>query len=506
MTNNISQVKFNKVNCEGNIMPSKNDSEKKQNQPAILQKETNLSFGNVLPGSIVTKASDIKMYYQLYLALDGADRKNIEKIKNEGKLNSRISNDGSSTLENLNKILKEPRADGLQNKQVLKEVLQNLANPYIMHQKFGKVPDFMVGKIIFNEKMAGLTKGLWLDPSIAPHFKQTKYTGPLSVLKPEDLNVETSATCVATSIEFNLAMRKPAEYARYAAGLTSPKMEVKSKIRLSDISPNLMDALYILNYFQTEYTPIDWETVEVTVKPDKNALLRAQVQSDYRQTDYKKSRFDDFGEQPPENYKIPPSRSSVDSLMQSAFMQLGSQNTYNSLNDMRAGENCSDPKGLIEFEKTYVETVVEDDEGGITSMTYQDVDDNKKLVGFLQDYETTKKHLLDTLALNRNVIVGVTYIDKDKNILGGHEMTVIGSRTDANGELYFITNDTDDDFVGTSEYKAKDFIPTIHHAGIPNKVLNQPPEPEAGYVLLNELDSLKKQNQLEAQKKFQSGK
>ena len=507
MPNNISNIQFSKVNYEGSIKPSKNDSGNNQNQNTqTTSKESNLHFGNILPTSLVTKTSDMKMYYQMYLALDGKDRKNLEKIKSEGKLNSRLSNDGSSTLENLYKIYKEPRADGLENKKVLSEVLQNLTNPYIIHQKFGKVPDFMTGKLIFNEKMNSLTKGLWLDPSVAPHYKQAKYTGPISVLKPEDLNVETSATCVATSIEFNLAMRKPAEYVRYAAGLTSPKMEVKSKIKLTDISPNIMDALYILNYFQTEYKPVDWETVEVTVKPDSNALSRAQIQSKYRQMDYTQSRFDDLGETPPENYKIPPSRSSVDSLMQSAFMQLGSQNTYNSLNDMRAGEICSDPKGLIEFEKTYVETIVEDDDGGITSITYQNVDDNKKLQSYFFDYETTKKHLLETLALGRNVIVGITYVDNNKNILGGHEMTVIGSRTDANGELYFITNDTDDDFVGTSEYRAKDFIPTIHHAGIPNKVLNQPPEPEAGYVLLNELAELKKQNQLEAQKKLQAGK
>ena len=47
-------------------------------------------------------------------------------------------------------------------------------------------------------------------------------------------------------------------------------------------------------------------------------------------------------------------RSSIDVLMQSAFMQLGSQGTYNSLTDKRLGFlTSSDNTGLIEFEKTF---------------------------------------------------------------------------------------------------------------------------------------------------------
>ena len=48
-------------------------------------------------------------------------------------------------------------------------------------------------------------------------------------------------------------------------------------------------------------------------------------------------------------------RSCIDVLLQSSFMQLGSQGTYNSLTDKRYGSLSTNDTGLTEFEKTFTE-------------------------------------------------------------------------------------------------------------------------------------------------------
>ncbi len=61
--------------------------------------------------------------------------------------------------------------------------------------------------------------------------------------------------------------------------------------------------------------------------------------------------------------------------MQSTFMQLGSENTYNSLTDKKHSEFNQNDSGLTEFEKNFVETIVDYDTPKI-SMTYQITDEN----------------------------------------------------------------------------------------------------------------------------------
>ena len=88
-------------------------------------------------------------------------------------------------------------------------------------------------------------------------------------------------------------------------------------------------------------------------------------------------------------------RSPLDVLMQSTFMQVGSQQAYNSLTDKRAGKFNQNDKGLIEFEKTFTESVVEDKNK--MSVTYQTVDENARLVGYETDFKTMKKQITDAL-------------------------------------------------------------------------------------------------------------
>jgi len=466
-------------------------------------------------------------YKELESVLDSKSRKSLDNLLKTGKLLAKNSNDGTSTLQNLYKIYKEPRVQGLNNVKILAETLKTLENPFIITQKFGKIPDLQLNQILSQENRETLTNGIGLDNNLAPQFNNAQFTGPVSAITAQDINVVSSGTCVAASMEFNLADGKPAEYARYIAGLTSPELSVKSVVKYKDIASTMLEATDLLDKFGVENKKIDWDNVEVTLKPDRKAIVRARSESTYIQ---------------------PGTRSTIDTLMQSTFMQIGSANSYNSLNDIRTGGFNLDNKGLTEFEKNFTEALI-DNSGGKTSITYQMVDDNKFLQGYNCDFETTKKHLLDSLNSGSNVIIGITEFDhkiktndglqysvislnpasngqniykcvnesgqaidinsqnvnaETKEIIGGHEITVIGTRTEKNGDLVFVCNDTDDNYSGPVEINAKDLIPKIHHAGIPNKVLDLKDQPEIGYILLREFLDMKQQNSTQMQNPVQT--
>jgi hypothetical protein len=460
---------------------------------------------------------DKAVYKELSSVLDKKSRRSLDNLLKTGKLLAKDSNDGTSTLQNLYKIYKEPRVMGLDNKLILAETIKTIENPFIITQKFGKIPDLEVGKILAQENRGILTKGIGLNDKLSKQFNNPQYSGPISVLKAEDMDVVTSGTCVAASMEFNLAEGRPAEFARFVAGLTSPELAVKSTIKTSNVMPTMIATADLLNSFGVDHKIIDWDNIEVTLKPDRNAIVRARTESTYQHKE---------------------KRSTIDTLMQSTFMQIGSANSYNSLNDIRTGGFNLDNKGLTEFEKDFTEAMV-DNSGGKSSITFQNVDENKYLLGYNMDFATTKKYLLDSLKSGSNVIIGITEFDHkiktndgkqysvvalktDKNgqnlyqaadekgktynissanvtadtkeIIGGHEITVIGTKKDKNGNLLFICNDTDDSRSEAVEMPESYLLPRIHHAGIPNKLLNLEEQMDSGYYLLNEFSRMQNQN------------
>lgn len=389
-----------------------------------------------------TKAEN-KMYDELSKILTGKDKKNFDILYKTGRLSNRDSNDKSSTLENLYKIYKNPRVEGLNSRKILSETIERIANPFIINQKFGKIPENIGTNAVKNS-------------TNNPH----KYT-PKTL---NDLDVKNSACCVAASIEFSLADKKPAEFARYAEALSSKDMAVIQNIKLTNLNKDVLDAIYLLKLFNVKPIKADWKEATIKIEPDKDAIIRARVQS---------------------NQYNGMNRSSVDVLMQSAFMQLGSQGTYNSLTDKRLGFlTSSDNTGLIEFEKTFVESVVNND-GEKTSVVYQNFDNNSVLQGYFYPPEVVQNQLLNTLKQNKNIIIGITEVNAKKEMTGGHELTLVGYEV-RDGELYFICNDTDDDYVGKKMVKAKEIIPQIHHAGIPVANLPEQTEEDNGKKLLRE--------------------
>lgn len=378
-------------------------------------------------------------YSTINRLLSKPEKKNLELLLKTGKLLDSNSNDKSTTLDNLYKIITEPRATGLDTAVVLKETINTIANPFVITQKFGDIPKEYVPKILEISKNNSLPTNLIQRAMSIQNIKDS--------VNEQTINVEQSGACVSASIEFNLAKQMPAEFARFARELSSPKLSVEKIIRLDKLANTALDAIWLLNAFEVPYEANDFKTAKLILAPDKNAILRAQIQN---------------------SHKDPLERSLVDVLMQSTFMNVGSQQSYNSLTDVRAGKFNQNDKGLIEFEKTFTESIVEDKNK--ISVTYQTVDENAKLIGYETDFATVKKHILESLAMGENVIIGYVQTDENNIIINGHEITIIGTKQDKNGKLIFICNDTDDNYPKQIEYHEDYLIPKIHHAGLPQEI------------------------------------
>jgi len=386
----------------------------------------NTSFRTTLSGQ-----EETTKYNTLTQMLDKKEKKTLELALKSGVLLNNASNDKSTVLDNLYNIATKPRAEGLNNKTILTDTINSVTNPYTITQKFGDIPKEYRQEVI--SELTGNSQNL-IERKKAENQLDNLYSG----------------CCVAASEQFSLATKQPAEYVRMVEGISSPSKAVEKKIKLSSLSQNTGDAIWLLNAFEIPYTATNYETATLKLAPDKNAYTRAKIQQDYRD---------------------PLERSSVDVLMQSTFMNVGSQQTYNSLNDKRAGKFSSDDSGLIDYEKTFLETVVEDK--NITSVTYQNIDENQVLQGYTADFDTIKNQLLKTIDKGHNIIIGYTVTNHKNEIVGAHEITITDYKKDNKGQLMFICNDTDDDVSEPVVYPASYLIPKIHHAGIPEDIANE---------------------------------
>ena len=393
---------------------------------------SNTSFMASIPVSNLrtelTTNTEKQKYSQLLQVVDKDTRKNLDILLKTGVLLNSDSNDKSTTLDNLYKIASNPRVEGLSTAVILKDTISTITNPHVITQQFGNIP--------------------------ASYQTQVK-----SLAGGNDYNVEHSGTCVASSVEYNLASRHPAEFVRFAEGLSSKSMSVNKTIKFNNLADNLLDAVWLLNAFEIPFKADNYEEAHLTFAPDKNAIIRAHIQTVDRD-------------------KL--ERSPLDVLMQSTFMQVGSQQSYDSLTDTRAGKFNQNPKGLIEFEKTFTESVVEDKNK--ISVSYQKIDDNGRLVGYETDFGTMKKQITDTLNMGENVIIGYTYVDETNTVVGGHEITIKDAKMDKNGKLIFVCHDTDDSLSKPVEYSEDYLLPKIHHAALPQEIIGKDMNLEENWV------------------------
>ena len=409
------------------------------------------SFGqasNVQLKTSLTTEEEQKKFAEITKSLSSSNRNKLNVLLKNGRLLNCESNDKSSTLDNLYKIISQKRANGLDSKGILNDVVVALDNPYTITQKFGDVPTPVANEIL-NNQYRYATREAAPSSNLLETFKQSGALPKLQPITRQSLNV-VSSSCVAASIQFNLAHKNPAEYARIAEGLSSQNTSVTKNIKLTNIAPGDVDAMWLLKEFKVPHKQLDWENVEVRMAPDKNAIVRAQIQS---QPSYR-----DSGE-----------RSPVDVLMQSTFMNIGSQHTYTALTDIRTGLLNPDDRGLTEFEKNLAEVLAEGK--GKLSVRYQILDDTGKIIGYECPQSNTLKHIKDALNMGENVIVGYTHTDSENRVINGHEITIVGVEKDKRGKEVFVCNDTDDFKDAPVKYDVQYLLPKIHHAGLPQAVL-----------------------------------
>ena len=378
----------------------------------------------------LTNKEEKKKYNEVCSKLDRNTKKVINTLLKNGVLLNNNSDDRSTVLDNLHKIATEQRAQGLSNNGILRDTIATIAYPFLITQQFGDIPS--------NYRQ------------IAIQANNTLKNNTHDIRQSSDnIDVEHSGTCVAASTEFKLAKQMPAEFARLAQELSSPKLSATKRIKLENLADNTLNGVWLLNAFELPFKlNNNYNDAELKFAPDKNAIIRAQIQT----TD-----------------KDPEERTPLDVLMQSTFMQIGSQQSYNTLTDKRAGKFNQNDKGLIEFEKTFTESVVFDK--NILSVTYQTVDENARLVGYETDLDTMKRHLLKALDMGENIIIGYTQTNENNIIVNGHEITIVGYKKDDKGKLNFICNDTDDGISRPIVYSEDYLLPKIHHAALPKEVV-----------------------------------
>ena len=133
-------------------------------------------------------------------------------------------------------------------------------------------------------------------------IKNPKLYMPQDDSKPQNYDSRIknihSSSCVAASIEFDLASKQPAEFARIAEGLTSKDICAVKNLKMTDIAPTWVESEWFLKEFNSEYKRKGWDEISINMRPDRNAIVRARIQM---------------------TNKDPNERSLIDVLMQSTF-------------------------------------------------------------------------------------------------------------------------------------------------------------------------------------------
>ena len=453
----IQSVSVNSINNQSNI----NKHVKNNALQAFCaipfkkdKKVTSSQIYNLNPINTTLSNSDKEKYNYLLNFL-----KNIQPSKNSagltpnaqldyllknGKLLAKSKNDKSTTLDNLYDIVSTNRACGLDSKRIICDTLDILTNPRFVTQNFGDIPDSEKSTVLSRQK---------------PEADVVKNPNLMNV------NIEGSGTCCAASNEVNMADKYPAEFARWVSKLSSENKELFLNVDLRTISKDPLDAIFIMKVLGADNRKFSYKDNKIKVTLDDNAYLRAQIQSKYW----------DEGE-----------RNIADVLIQSAIMRLGSQNTYNSLTDSRDPIFNSNTQGLVEVEKTFVESLIKGKE--ITSLVYQKIDDDQNLIGYTCSFDKMASHIINTLKSGDDVIVGYVLTNETagitnspsydskiqgapNQIINGHEITIVDYIQDKSGRLSFVCIDTDDDSNDLVIYSADWLLPKIHHAGYPATIV-----------------------------------
>ena len=381
------------------------------------------------------------------------------QIKFENALkNGMLLQNKTEILDIFYKIAITKRAENFNSKQILEDCIEILDNPYIITQTAEDIPeeyrekckDIIVARNyelqnnnIQNPKMSetipvytSVGEGYIKIKPVLQETKSDIMENNFEEQVEDKIKWRHLGTCAAASIEFDMAVNNSAEFFRMVEGLTSDKKTYTKTVDVDDVRINL------LNLFNTAYKMVN-NKAEVVIKADPNAYILSEMQTTYK----------DKGE-----------RSVVDILVQSAIMNLGSKQTYESISDTRKpNEFNSDNGGLAEFEVEFAKSILTDN--NTSNNTYKRTDDNGKVKDLYQK-EDVKNELLKALKNNGNVVAGLLYTDEENNIIGGHEITIVGYTTNYKGEGFFIVQDSDDFESKPVAVPEEVLLKQLHHAAI----------------------------------------
>ncbi len=406
----------------------------------------------------------LKMVNAILRHLDPGTQKQFKDLINQGILTSGKSDDGHSALYHLYGILTTPRAQGYNNQTILKETVEVLSQPYSISQRFAPVTPQGARQLMQVRNSPGL------NPSKVPP--------PVKPVNWQDLNVESSATCVASSVMYYMADKEPTGLARHINELTSPMNAFFEKAKLEEISPdNPQQAFQILQERQIPYYISGSGEVTIKVENPPAGVIRAI-----------------------EAQKVPTGaqyRNAIGAAYQSAITFLATR-SYDPATDLRDADAPGETsKGLTEVEKTLMEAIIKDN-GGVQSVTYQAVNNkanpapgeesNSYLFGYNRRFEQTRNDILQALQMNEPVIIGTTDTDETGAIVAGHEITITSAYIDRqDNQLKFVVADSDDNLAAPVVKSARELIPTIHHAGLPVRLarkINQEIQASQGNYLI----------------------
>jgi hypothetical protein len=391
-----------------------------------------------------TPAQQQLMYSVVKHTLKGhTAKKQLEELRLKGVLADCSADDGHSTLYQMYQIATTPRQTGYNQAKILSQTVDTLSQPYAITQHFAPLSKKAAQKILLYNA----------HPELDPQntlFSQAVSFPPLNLA---DLKVENSATCVAASVMFCMAQKKPAELTRQINEMTSPINAFYKRTTLAAISPdNPAKAIDILQRTGIPYQILDPATGAILIKVPlpTTAVIRAidaqKVSSGHKTCN------------------------TVEILTQQAFMRMVTR--YNPANDTD-GEGA---KGIDADKKSEMESI-EGANGSVQSVTYQVVGSKPNanpahasdsyLYGYDRTFQQIENDLTTALQQGRSVIVGLTDTDASGAIIGGHEITLTEAHQDPKtGELKFTVADSDDDIPHSVQRSAKDIIPHIHHLGL----------------------------------------
>ena len=384
---------------------------------------------------ILNKEEEIQ-YDNIKNLLPEEYQKKLTNILSSGRLLQDDSEGNLTVLSSLYKIVNDERLPEINNIELLKDCIDILDNPYIITQRAEDIPeeyqDEFKKRFLAAEKKSESFYKITTNIAISADNSLSEESG---ITEEEFFKYRSIGTCAAASLEFELATKQPAEFFRIVERLSSNRIGVFKTIELQKSDKHLVE------FFETRHAMIEPDKFIVRLSPDENAYLLSEIQNKYQ----------DDGE-----------RSIVDILMQSVIMNLGSRQTYDSINDRRAAnELTNNNDGLIVSEINFARKIL------VSSTSYyreyKKLDSAGKIKN-LEEQNNIKNEILKTLQKNNNVVAGLIYNDEEGFCTGGHEVTIVGYTKNLQGRGFFIIQDSDDYRAKPELLEEEELLKLIHHA------------------------------------------